>query len=162
MPTATNTSAPSPSRWITLAGFLLLVIGGGMALGYVTRPDGWYAALAKPSFNPPNWLFAPVWTILYVLVAIAGWRTWQRLPLSATAMRLWALQLVLNFAWSPSFFALHRIGLAFVVVLAMLASIAAFIAVAARYDRVSALLFAPYLLWVAFATVLNGAILQLN
>lgn len=160
MPTATT--APSPSRWITLAGFLLLVIGGGMAIGYVTRPDGWYAALAKPSFNPPNWLFAPVWTMLYVLVAIAGWRTWQRLPQSATAMRLWALQLVLNFAWSPTFFALHRVDLAFGVVVAMLASIAAFIAVSARHDRVSALLFAPYLAWVGFATLLNGAIWRLN
>ncbi|MCA0304225.1 MAG: tryptophan-rich sensory protein [Proteobacteria bacterium] len=160
MPTATT--APSPSRWITLAGFLLLVIGGGMAIGYATRPDAWYAALAKPSFNPPNWLFAPVWTMLYVLVAIAGWRTWQRLPASATAMRLWALQLVLNFAWSPTFFGLHRVDLAFGVVVAMLASIAAFIAVSARRDRVSALLFAPYLAWVGFATLLNGAIWRLN
>ena len=159
MPTAT----PVPfSRWITLAGFLLLVIGGGMAIGFVTRPDTWYAALAKPSFNPPNWVFGPVWTILYVLIAIAGWRTWQRLPRTATAMSLWALQMALNFAWSPAFFALHRVDIAFVIVLAMLAAIAGFIVVSRRTDRVSALLFAPYLLWVAFASTLNGAIWRLN
>lgn len=154
-------SAPS-HRWLSLAGFLLLVIGGGLAIGAATRPDSWYAALAKPSFNPPGWLFGPVWTILYVLIAVAGWRTWQRLPRSATAMRLWALQLALNFAWSPVFFGLHRVDLALGIVVAMLASIAAFIAASGRHDRVSALLFAPYLLWVGFATTLNGAIWRLN
>lgn len=159
MPTATTT--PS-SRWMTLAWFLLLVIGGGMAIGYATRPDAWYAALAKPSFNPPNWVFGPVWTILYVLIAIAGGRTWQRLPRTATAMSLWALQMALNFAWSPAFFALHRVDIAFVIVLAMLAAIGAFIVVSMRHDRLSALLFAPYFVWVAFATTLNGAIWRLN
>lgn len=159
MPTAT----PVPSsRWITLAGFLLLVIGGGMAIGYVTRPDAWYTTLAKPSFNPPNWVFGPAWTILYVLIAIAGWRTWHRLPRTAPAMRLWALQMALNFAWSPAFFALHRVDIAFGIVLAMLAAIGGFIVVSMRHDRVNALLFAPYFLWVAFATTLNGAIWRLN
>jgi len=157
-----STTTLSSSRWITLAVFLLLVIGGGMAIGYVTRPDGWHAALVKPSFNPPNWVFGPVWTILYVLIAIAGWRTWQRLPRSATAMRLWVLQMILNFAWSPTFFGLHRIDIALGIVLAMLASIAAFIVVSMRHDRVSALLFAPYLLWVSFASLLNGAVWWLN
>ena len=150
------------NRWFSLAWFLLLVIGGGMAIGYATRPDAWYAALAKPTFNPPNWVFGPVWTILYVLMAVAGWRTWQRLPRSAVAMALWALQLVLNFAWSPAFFGLHRVDLALAVVGAMLASIAGFIAVSARHDRVSALLFVPYLAWVGFATLLNAAIWRLN
>ena len=154
-------SAPS-HRWLSLAGFLLLVIGGGMAIGYATRPDTWYAALAKPSFNPPNWVFGPVWTILYVLIAIAGWRTWQRLPRTATAMSLWALQMALNFAWSPAFFGLHRVDLALGIVVLMLAAIAGFILAAARVDRVAALLFAPYLLWVSFATALNGAIWRLN
>lgn len=154
--------AVSPHRWFSLGLFLLLVSGGGMAIGYATRPDAWYAALAKPSFNPPNWVFGPVWTILYVLVAVAGWRTWQRLPRTTAAMALWTLQLVLNFAWSPAFFGLHRVDLAFFIVVAMLASIAGFIAVSARHDRASALLFVPYLAWVGFATMLNGAIWRLN
>ena len=76
---STTTVPVSPYRWFALAGFLLLVMGGGMAIGYVTRPEAWYAGLAKPSFNPPNWVFAPAWSMLYVLIAIAGWRTWQRL-----------------------------------------------------------------------------------
>ncbi len=149
-------------RWLVLGGFLLVVIGGGLAIGSATRPDTWYATLAKPSFNPPNWLFGPVWTILYILIAVAGWRTWQRLPDSGPAMRLWGLQLALNFAWSPVFFAQHRIGLAFGIVALMLAAIAAFIVVSARADRIAALLFVPYLLWVSFATVLNGALWRLN
>ena len=84
--------------------FLLLVVGGGLLIGFLTIPGPWYEALAKPSFNPPNWLFGPVWTILYVLIAIAGWRIWRRDP-RGTPMKLWWLQLVLNFLWSPSFFA---------------------------------------------------------
>ena len=157
----TSVSVP-PYRWAVLGGFLLLVIGGGMTIGYVTRPEAWYAGLAKPSFNPPNWVFAPVWSTLYVLIAIAGWRVWQRLPRSRPAMLLWCLQLALNFAWSPAFFAAHRIDLAFGVVVLMLAAILGFITTAARIDRVSALLFVPYAAWVSFATLLNGAIWRLN
>ena len=91
--------------------FILLVVGGGLLIGFLTAPGPWYEALAKPSFNPPNWLFGPVWTVLYVFIAIAGWRIWQR-ERPGTAMKLWWLQLVLNFLWSPVFFALQQIGLA--------------------------------------------------
>ena len=159
---STTTVPVSPYRWFALAGFLLLVIGGGMAIGYVTRPEAWYAGLAKPSFNPPNWVFAPVWSTLYVLIAVAGWRTWQRLPASRSAMTLWVLQLAFNFCWSPAFFAAHRIDVAFGVVTLMLASIVGFIAASWRGDRVAALLFVPYAAWVSFATLLNGAIWTLN
>ena len=100
------------NRAIPLILFLVLVIGGGLAIGFLTVPGEWYTGLAKPSFNPPNWLFAPVWTILYVLVAIAGWRIWRK-DAGGRAMKLWWTQLVLNFLWSPSFFAAHQIGLAF-------------------------------------------------
>jgi tryptophan-rich sensory protein len=149
------------NRGLSLLGFLVLVVGGGLAIGYLTAPGDWYAGLAKPLFNPPGGLFAPVWTVLYILVAIAGWRTFER-DRRGWAMRLWWVQLVLNFAWSPTFFAAHMIGAALAIVLLMLAAILAFIAASWRQDRVAAWLFAPYAAWVAFASVLNGSIFALN
>jgi tryptophan-rich sensory protein len=146
---------------LSLILFLLLIVGGGLAIGYLTAPGEWYVGLAKPSFNPPAWVFAPVWTILYVLIAVSGWRTLER-NRGGWPMRLWWAQLALNFLWSPIFFAAHRIGLALVIVLLTLAAILAFIAASWRQDRVAAWLFVPYAAWVAFASMLNGAIFALN
>ena len=144
-----------------LVPFLLLVVGGGLAIGWLTAPGDWYARLEKPAFNPPGWLFPPVWTVLYVLVAVAGWRLW-RLDRGGWSMKLWWAQLILNFLWSPVFFGAHRIGLALIVILLLLPAILAFIAVAWRQDRAAALLFLPYAAWVAFALALNASILMLN
>ena len=141
--------------------FVLLVVGGGLLIGFFTAPGPWYEALAKPSFNPPNWLFGPVWTVLYVLIAVAGWRIWQR-ERSGAAMKLWWLQLTLNFLWSPVFFALHQIGLALVVILALLAAVLVFIAIARKVDGLAAWFFVPYAAWVAFASLLNASIWMLN
>ncbi len=141
--------------------FLLLVVGGGLAIGYLTAPGEWYANLVKPSFNPPNWVFGPTWTVLYVLIAVAGWHVWRK-ESSGWLMRLWWAQLALNLLWPPVFFGAHRIGLGLVVVLVLLGTILAFIVASWRWDRASAWLFAPYAVWVAFASVLNGAILVLN
>ena len=141
--------------------FLALVLGGGLALGYLTAPGEWYAGLAKPSFNPPAWVFAPAWTTLYVLIAIAGWLVWRR-DRASTPMKLWWAQLVLNFLWTPAFFAARQIGLALIVILVLLAVIFGFIATAWREHRTAALLFLPYAAWVAFASTLNGAIFALN
>ena len=149
------------NRRLVLLGFLVLVIGGGLAIGYLTAPGEWYAGLDKPSFNPPGWVFAPVWTVLYMLIAVAGWRTFER-DRRGWPMRLWWAQLALNFLWSPVFFAAHRIGLALAIVLLMLAAILPFIGMAWRQDRVAAWLFAPYAAWVGFASVLNGAVFALN
>jgi tryptophan-rich sensory protein len=148
-------------RLAGIASFLLLVVGGGLAIGTLNRPDGWYAALSKPSFNPPNWVFAPVWTTLYVMIALAGWRVW-RAPSSVSLRLLWSGQLILNFAWSPLFFGAHRIDLALIVIVPLLATILTFIALASRHDRIAALFFVPYAAWVAFATVLNASLLLLN
>ena len=148
-------------RRLALVLFLLLVVGGGLAIGFLTAPGDWYAALAKPSFNLPAWLFAPVWTVLYVMIAVAGWRTFER-DRRSRPMNLWWAQLVLNFLWSPTFFAAHQIGFALVVVLLLLAAILAFIAVSWRQDRVAAWLFVPYAAWVGFASALNASILVLN
>lgn len=148
-------------KWLLLAGYLLVVMGGGLAIGYDARPDDWYAALAKPSFNPPNWVFAPVWTLLYVLIAISGWRTWLRAPGSTEAWLWWAA-LAVNFLWSPTFFVAHNIGLALLVVAAMFVCIVAYIVRTWPRDRVAAGLFVPYALWVAFAATLNASIWRLN
>jgi tryptophan-rich sensory protein len=105
-------------------------------------------------------VFAPVWTILYVLIAIAGARTFARGR--GRGFALWLAQLALNFAWSPVFFGLHRPVAALVIVGALLATIVAFIATQWATDRPSALLFVPYAAWVAFATLLNASIVALN
>jgi tryptophan-rich sensory protein len=148
-------------RQLTLVLFLALVVGGGLIIGYLTAPGEWYAGLVKPLFNPPNWVFAPVWTVLYVLIAVAGWRTFVR-DRAGFPMKLWWGQLALNFIWSPVFFAAHQIGLALLVILLLLAAIIAFIAASWRQDRFAAWLFAPYAAWVAFASVLNASIFALN
>ena len=146
---------------VTLVVFLVLTLGGGTAIGLANRPGEWYARLAKPSFNPPNWIFAPVWSLLYIFIAVAGWRTWEADPLSA-AMALWFFQLALNFAWSPVFFRAHRIGGALVIVAALLPTILGFIALRWTRDLPAGLLFVPYAAWAAFAALLNGTIWSLN
>jgi tryptophan-rich sensory protein len=148
-------------NWPALILFLIVVVGGGLAIGFLTAPDAWYAGLAKPSFNPPNWLFAPVWTVLYVMIAVAGSRTYER-DRTGWPMRVWGAQLALNFLWSPIFFTAHEIGLALGIILLLLAAILAFIAASWRQDRVAAWLFVPYAAWVAFASALNASIFALN
>ena len=141
--------------------FLLLTVGGGGLMGLTVDTGGWYTDLVKPSFNPPDWLFAPVWAMLYVLIGIAGWRVWNDGELGGA--RVWWLQLFLNFAWPPLFFAAHWTGLGLVVILALLGVIVWFVVLTARGgDRVSAALFVPYVAWVAYASLLNGAIWWLN
>lgn len=149
------------SHRIALILFLVLVAGGGLGIGFLTAPGDWYAGLAKPSFNPPGWVFAPVWTVLYLLIAVVGWRIWRTAP-GWWLMRLWWAQLMLNFLWSPIFFSAHQIGLALFVILLLLAAILALIALAWRQHRLAAWLLVPYAAWVAFASVLNAEIFMLN
>lgn len=141
--------------------FIILVLGGGLLIGANNIPGDWYQSLVKPSFNPPNWLFAPVWSILYVIIGVVGARTWLALR-RGIAMRLWFAQLVFNFAWSPAFFGLQDPTSAVIIIIGLLISVTGFIIVSWRPDRTAALLFLPYLAWVAFATALNTAILVLN
>lgn len=149
--------------WLALAGFLVAVVGGGSLIGILTGPGDWYRGLAKPWFNPPDRVFGPVWTVLYVMIAVAGWRTWTRSRVADTGtMAWWFGQMLLNFLWTPIFFTAHRIDLALLVIVLLLASILVFIVRSAGRDRVAALLFVPYAAWVAFATILNVALLRLN
>ncbi|MDX2158033.1 MAG: TspO/MBR family protein [Hyphomicrobiaceae bacterium] len=149
------------SRLVSLCVFLAISVGGGLLIGTVSRPGPWYAALAKPSFNPPSWVFAPVWTTLYVMIGVAGWRAWLA-DGGPTAMRLWAAQMALNFSWSPIFFVLNAPALALAIILALLAVIFAFIVASWPRDRLAGWLFVAYAAWVGFASVLNAAIVWLN
>ncbi len=140
--------------------FFALVLGGGLVVGIVTAPGVWYATLNKPPFNPPNWIFAPVWTALYIMIAVAGWRIWRQGR--NAPMKLWWAQLALNFVWSPTFFSAHRIDIALAIIVFLLIAIIGFIIMTWRQDKIASLLFVPYAAWVAFASVLNGAIWLLN
>jgi tryptophan-rich sensory protein len=148
-------------RNFVLLVLIILVVGGGLAIGYLTRPGEWYAQLAKPSFTPPGWVFGPVWTVLYVMIAIAGARIFLKDPYGPSYW-LWWGQLALNFAWSPVFFSAHNIGLALVVILLLLAAVLGLMFSLWRRDRATAWLLVPYTLWVGFASVLNASIFALN
>lgn len=141
---------------------ICLAIGGGT--GYLFRPGEWYAALVKPPFNPPSWLFAPVWTMLYVMMGVAVWRIWKS-PLSAartTALRSFAVQLVLHAAWSPVVFGIHSLGGGVAVIVALAFAIIVAIQRFHPLDTTAARLLYPYLAWVAFATALNVSLWALN
>lgn len=146
--------------------FLILCFAVSGISGIVTADSvgTWYAALNKPFFNPPNWIFAPVWTALYAMMAIAAWRIWRvgGLETAAGSLTLFGLQLLLNFLWSMIFFGTHAPGYALAEIIVLLAAIIATMIAFWRHDRFAGLLFAPYAAWVAFATVLNAAIWRLN
>lgn len=148
-------------RNLRLALFVILVVGTGFAIGLLNPPGSWYAALAKPWFNPPNWIFAPVWSIIYLMVAIAGWRTFERGG-DSTAMVLWGAQMALNFLWSPIFFTAHWPSVALAVIVMLFVVILGFIARQWSDDTITAALFIPYAIWVGFASILNVAIVRLN
>jgi tryptophan-rich sensory protein len=153
-----------PGQHRPLLVFIILTLLVGAAGTIFTEPaiPTWYAGLAKASFNPPNWLFAPVWTALYVLMAIAAWRVWRVAGLNSPALFAWMTQLTLNFLWSFLFFSLHLILVALVDIALLWVLILATTILFWRKDRIAGLLFLPYLAWVGFATALNFAIWQLN
>ena len=160
-------SAPSRSYDIIgLAVFLAICLGVSGIGGAVTATSvgSWYQALQKPSFNPPDWVFAPVWTTLYVMIAIAGWWLWRRVGLrpARTAFAVYAVQLALNLAWSILFFSFRMIGAALIEVVVLLAAVLVTQLMFWRQDRVAGLLFVPYAAWVSFAMLLNAALWALN
>jgi translocator protein len=145
---------------LALVGFIALCFSAA-ALGAFFPPDAWYAGLNKPSWNPPAWVFGPVWTALYLGMACAAWRVW-RLANVRVPLALFAVHLLLNAAWSPLFFGAHALGLAFLEIVVLWIAIATTGAVFYRRDRVAGLLFVPYLAWVSFAAVLNAVLWRLN
>ncbi len=146
---------------LQLLVFVVGVVGMGWLIGATNPPGDWYAGLAKPGFVPPNWAFPVAWTILYVMIAIAGWRTFRR-DSSGKAMLAWAMQLALNFAWSPVMFTMHQIGAALAILICLFVAIVTYIGLELSRDRLAAALFVPYAAWVGFAGVLNAAIWRLN
>ena len=123
----------------------------------------WYAGLVKPAWNPPNWIFGPVWTTLYAMMAVAAWLVWKRGgPGRLPALILFGVQLALNVSWSWLFFGLRQPGAALAEILFLWLAIGATAWAFGRLSRPAALLFIPYLLWVSFAAVLNWALWRLN
>jgi len=135
------------------------------SLAGLAPPGPWYEALNKPDWTPPNWLFGPAWTVLYLMIAVAGWIIFSNAP-TATTKVLWSVQLVLNAAWSQLFFGAQQIGFALIDVTAMSVLALVLIVVLLRqvfaWSRLAALLFVPYWLWVSFAGALNASIWMRN
>jgi benzodiazapine receptor len=151
------------NTFLALIGWLLVTFLAAAA-GAPFPPGEWYASLNKPSWNPPGWIFGPVWTTLYTLMAIAAWLVWKRGGFSAQRrpLSLYLAQLVLNAAWTPLFFGLQKPWIAAgEMVLLWIAIVLTMIAFF-RVHRVAGLLFIPYILWVSFALVLNTTLARLN
>lgn len=159
---------PASPRFTLLAlvGFLAACYGVAAVSSSFTIHEvpTWYAALAKPGFNPPDWIFAPVWTLLYGLMAVAAWLVWKlpRTQLRAVSLAAFWWQLLLNFLWTPTFFHYHRLLPAFIVILALWFAIAGTLSLFWQQRQLAAFLLVPYLAWVSFALVLNFAIWRLN
>jgi translocator protein len=152
------------NKWLVLAGFIILCLGVGVVSGVMTAGAmvDWYPTLNKPFFNPPSWVFAPAWTILYIMMAVAAWRVWLAGPSSKPALNLFFIQLVLNFLWSVFFFGLHSPALALIDISAMWIMIALTMRAFFKIARPAGWLLVPYLAWVSFAAVLNASIWWLN
>jgi benzodiazapine receptor len=149
--------------WVPLLGFIAASFLAAMT-GSFFRPGEWYERLNKPSWRPSNRLFAPVWTVLYVMIAVSGWLVWREVGFAGAALPLtvYALQLVLNAAWTPLFFGLHRPDLGFFDIVLVWLSIVATIVLFIPIHVGAGLLLVPYLAWVTFATALNFAVWRLN
>ena len=152
------------NKWLVLAGFIILCLGVGVVAGVATAGAvvDWFPTLNKPSFNPPSWVFAPVWTLLYIMMAVAAWRVWLEGAVSKPALNLFFIQLALNLFWPLLFFGLHMIGLALINIIVMWIMIILTMRAFFKIAKAAGWLLAPYLAWVSFATVLNASIWWLN
>jgi translocator protein len=146
-----------------LIGWLMLCFSAS-AVGVLFMPGEWYSALNKPAWNPPGWIFGPVWTGLYAMMAVAAWLVWQRggFAVQRRPLGLFLAQLALNALWTPLFFGLRQPGVAFAVILLLWLAILATLLAFRPVSRAAAWLLVPYLAWVSFAAVLNGTLWRLN
>ncbi len=143
-----------------LGGFLMACFAAA-STGAIFRPGAWYRRLRKPSFNPPDWLFAPAWTVLYVAIAVSAWLVWEVRGLGPE-IALWFFSLLLNAAWSWLFFGKRRMDLAFYELVVFWLSIAGMILAFAPASGTAAWLMVPYLAWVSFAGLLNWTLWRMN
>ena len=134
-------------------------LGGAFTSGAI---PGWYAQLSKPAWTPPNQVFGPVWSALYLMMAVAAWLVWRRGGAIALPLVLFGLQLAFNVAWSGLFFGLHRPGAAFADIIALWGLILATLLTFWRVSAPAGVLMAPYLAWVTFAAALNFSVWRLN
>ena len=149
---------------LALIGFvgLPLLVGGASGSLTAAAVREWYPSLIPPPGRPPNWLFAPVWTALYIAMGVAAWRVWRQVVPHQAALRLWGWQLLANALWTPAFFGLHSPGLGLVVIVPLWGLIVLTLRSFVRLDRVAAALLVPYLLWTSYATYLNAGFWWLN
>ena len=148
---------------LVIAIAIPLAIGSLAGFFTASSVNGWYTTLVKPSFNPPNWLFAPVWTSLYIMMGIAFFLVWKsNVPVKEKAYLFFGLQLILNFFWSILFFSMHALGVALIEIILMWVCILLTIVSFYPISKPAAYLLIPYLLWVSFASVLNFSIWKLN
>lgn len=154
------------AKFLKLLASIALPLGLGAIAGLFTAdavPE-WYAGLNKPSFNPPNWLFGPVWTSLYILMGISFFLIWKQNPGKDRnrAVLVFLLQLSLNFSWSFIFFYFNRIGLALLEIILLLLFIILMLVMFYKLNKIASFINIPYLLWVSFATILNAGYFILN
>ena len=149
--------------WLGLVGWIILCFAAP-AVSASIPPGSWYAGINKPTWNPPGWIFGPVWTFLYVTMAIAAWRVWLKggFREQRKALGLFLLQLALNAAWTPIFFGAHWLGVAFAEILLLWLAILLTLLAFQKVDKLAAGLLVPYLAWVSFASVLNFTLWRLN
>jgi translocator protein len=150
--------------WSILIGFIAAAFVAGAIGSWATFPNvrAWYPGLAKPAWNPPSWLFAPVWSTLYVLMGTAAWRAWRTGPAAKPLVTGYFVQLILNAGWSVLFFGLKQPAWALAEIVVLWGLLAWLQVGLWRRDRVAGALWLSYLLWVSFATALNLAIVRLN
>ena len=160
---------PGPTRTrstLALLGFLAVTFAVSAAAGYLTVPSihGWYRTLRQPPLSPPNWLFAPVWTLLYALIAIAAWLAWRTRVSSCRSggLRMWAVQLAINLLWTAVFFRFHSPAFALLDLALLIAAIVLTMRPFHTIRPLAAWLLAPYLAWTCFALYLNAGIVVLN
>lgn len=161
---STHTSSNPPSRQaLALVAWLALCFAASGTAVFVST-GGWYADLHKPLWNPPAWVFAPAWTLLYVMMAVAAWLVWRECGWKAHrwALGLFVLQWLLNALWTPLFFGMHRPGLAFAEIIVLWCVLAATLVSFWRVRRAAGVLLMPYLAWVSFAATLNLTIWRMN
>lgn len=163
----TTSTLPRRNRLAAALMSVTVVFAAGLAGSLATFNNlaPWYENLQKPVFTPPNWIFGPVWTTLYVLIALSFWRILTRgadISLVRPAVYWFLIQMALNAAWSITFFGLHSPIAGLVVIALMIVAIMVTIAAFRRIDRLSAALLLPYLAWVSFATALNAAVWWMN